>query len=210
MATHHTIETVDARSTLLAAEARAAEIPESADAYGWLVGSWELDVRHYWGIDVSARGLKGEAHFGWALEGRAIQDVWIMPRRCGTHADWSDRHEHVRDHAARLGSVDPGVADHVDQSRRATTTSGRSVGGSARTSSRSARDPMARRRAGPSRRSRKTHSIGRARRWIRTAGPGGWKASSARRERARHPPWHHDRITVPNGLCRRRSSGFAN
>ena len=80
MATHHTIETVDARSTLLAAEARAAEIPESADAYGWLVGSWELDVRRYWGSDVSARGLKGEAHFGWALEGRAIQDVWIMPR----------------------------------------------------------------------------------------------------------------------------------
>jgi hypothetical protein len=80
MATHHTAETVDARSSLLAAQSRAPEIPESADAYGWLVGSWELDVRRYWGIDVSARGLKGEAHFGWALEGRAIQDVWIMPR----------------------------------------------------------------------------------------------------------------------------------
>jgi hypothetical protein len=23
----------------------------------------------------------GEAHFGWVLEGRAVQDVWIMPRR---------------------------------------------------------------------------------------------------------------------------------
>jgi hypothetical protein len=66
---------------LLGSTARAPEIPESADAYGWLVGSWDLDVLHYWGMDVSARGIEAEAHFGWALEGRAIQDVWIMPRR---------------------------------------------------------------------------------------------------------------------------------
>lgn len=44
MATHPTAEMVDARSLLLAAPARSSEIPESADAYGWLVGSWELDV----------------------------------------------------------------------------------------------------------------------------------------------------------------------
>lgn len=71
---------VDARGLFLAAPGRSPEITESADAYGWLVGSWELDVRVYWATDVSAKGLKGEAHFGWALEGRAIQDVWIMPR----------------------------------------------------------------------------------------------------------------------------------
>jgi hypothetical protein len=80
MAAHQTAERVDARSTLLAAPDRSPEIPGSADAYGWLVGSWELDVRVYWATDVAARGIKGEAHFGWALEGRAIQDVWIMPR----------------------------------------------------------------------------------------------------------------------------------
>jgi hypothetical protein len=65
----------------LTAERRADEIPASADAYGWLAGSWELDVLHYWGMDVSARRIKGEVHAGWILEGRAIQDVWIMPRR---------------------------------------------------------------------------------------------------------------------------------
>jgi hypothetical protein len=65
----------------LAASGRSPEIPEAADAYGWLVGSWVLDVRHYWGIDVGQRGIKGETHFGWVLEGRAVQDVWIMPRR---------------------------------------------------------------------------------------------------------------------------------
>lgn len=65
---------------VLGAAGRSPEVPEQADAYGWLVGSWDLDVRNYWG-DVSGLGLKGEAHFGWVLEGRAIQDVWIMPRR---------------------------------------------------------------------------------------------------------------------------------
>jgi len=65
--------------TTLAAPGRSPEIPFAHDAYGWLVGSWELDVVHYWGADVSSRGLKGEAHFAWVLEGRAVQDVWIMP-----------------------------------------------------------------------------------------------------------------------------------
>jgi hypothetical protein len=63
----------------LAASDRSPEIPESLDVYGWLAGSWELDVRHY-GVDVSARHLKGEAHFARVLEGRAVQDTWIMPR----------------------------------------------------------------------------------------------------------------------------------
>src|SRR5947207_2327216 len=67
--------------TALAASGRSAEIPESADAYGWLVGSWELDVLHYRAIDVSAKGIKCEVHAGWVLEGCAVQDVWIMPRR---------------------------------------------------------------------------------------------------------------------------------
>lgn len=64
----------------LTAQGRSPEIPEAMDVYGWLIGSWELDVRHYW-ADVSGRNLKGEVHFAWALEGRAVQDVWIMPSR---------------------------------------------------------------------------------------------------------------------------------
>jgi hypothetical protein len=71
------IETEGFQSAL-AASGRSSEIPESADTYGWLVGSWKLEVLHYV-VDVRARGLEGEAHFGWVLEGRAVQDVWIMP-----------------------------------------------------------------------------------------------------------------------------------
>jgi hypothetical protein len=64
-------------TSLLPAPGRSPEIPECADAYGWLVGDWELDCLHYKGAPVS---IQGEAHFAWALEGRAVQDVWIMPR----------------------------------------------------------------------------------------------------------------------------------
>lgn len=74
------LEKEDLQTVLLSGK-RSSEIPESADVYGWLVGSWELDVLTYWAVDVSSRGLKGEVHFGWVLEGRALQDVWIMPRR---------------------------------------------------------------------------------------------------------------------------------
>ena len=67
-------------STVLTISGRSPEIPESADIYGWLVGSWELEVLRYKGVDLASQGIKGEAHFAWVLEGRAIQDVWIMPR----------------------------------------------------------------------------------------------------------------------------------
>ena len=82
-------QTIDFVS-LLAARARSPEIPESADVYGWLCGSWDLDVRHYRAIDVSRNGLTGEVHAARVLEGRAVQDVWIMPRHAERRAD-SDR-----------------------------------------------------------------------------------------------------------------------
>lgn len=80
MATISVEHTTNAQA-VLTSPGPAPEIPETADVYGWLVGSWELDVRRYAGIDVSGRRLRGEVHAGWALEGRAIQDVWIMPPR---------------------------------------------------------------------------------------------------------------------------------
>jgi hypothetical protein len=48
--------------------------------YGWLIGSWDLDVTGFQ-PDGTARRRPGEWHFGWTLEGRAIQDVWIVPPR---------------------------------------------------------------------------------------------------------------------------------
>jgi hypothetical protein len=70
----------DPLAEALSSPGRSPEIAPADDVYGWLIGSWELDVRRY-GVDVSARNIKGEVHFGWVLEGRAVQDIWIMPRR---------------------------------------------------------------------------------------------------------------------------------
>ncbi len=72
--------------TALAAPGRSPEIPESADAYGWLIGSWDLDACGYL-ADGTVRRSKGEVHFGWVLDGRAVQDVWIVPRRADRTPD---------------------------------------------------------------------------------------------------------------------------
>jgi len=68
----------DLRS-LFHSTSRSPEIPESSDVYGWLIGSWNFDVLYYRAVDLSSQNITGEIHFGWILEGRAIQDVWIMP-----------------------------------------------------------------------------------------------------------------------------------
>src|SRR4029450_8432113 len=39
----------------------------------------------------------------------------------GTHAESGPAHEHVRDDAARLGPIDPSLADYVDESGRPTS-----------------------------------------------------------------------------------------
>ncbi len=80
------VRALESFTSLLSAAGRAPEIPETEDVYGWLVGSWRLEVLHYAGVDVSSRGIGAEAHFGWVLEGRAIQDVWIMPRCSDRHS----------------------------------------------------------------------------------------------------------------------------
>jgi hypothetical protein len=56
--------------------------PDHADAlmlFGQFVGAWEFDVVNYL-PDGTTREAKGEWHFGWVLEGRAVQDVWIVPQ----------------------------------------------------------------------------------------------------------------------------------
>ena len=83
--TESRLDPVTAALGTLAANDRAPNIPEAEDIYGWLIGSWELEVRRY-RVDVTALGLKGEAHFFRTLEGRAVQDVWIMPQRSARHA----------------------------------------------------------------------------------------------------------------------------
>jgi hypothetical protein len=48
--------------------------------YDSLLGDWNVDVVDY-DADGSRRTNKGEWHFAWVLEGRAMQDVLIVPPR---------------------------------------------------------------------------------------------------------------------------------
>jgi hypothetical protein len=49
------------------------------ELYAWLVGRWDLAVTTTPEDGTTHRG-NGEIHAGWVLQGRAIQDVWMIPR----------------------------------------------------------------------------------------------------------------------------------
>lgn len=105
--------------TVLTAPDRSRDIPESADVYGWLCGSWDLEVLRYRGIDVTGRGMTGEVHAARVLEGRAVQDVWIMPApdwdatlvMYGTTLRWWD----ASIQAWRIDWTNPARSHHEDQ-----------------------------------------------------------------------------------------------
>ena len=49
------------------------------ELYGWLVGRWEFDIATIL-EDGKTQVGRGEIYAGWVLQGRAIQDVWMIPR----------------------------------------------------------------------------------------------------------------------------------
>lgn len=98
--------------------------PDCADKmslYGWLIGRWEMDAVRY--LDGAApRRSRGEVHFGWVLEGRAIQDVWIVPSRDVRHPGPPARSDF---YGTTLRIYDPGLdawhilwADPLNQTYR--------------------------------------------------------------------------------------------
>jgi hypothetical protein len=71
-------------SQFLEALSATAPAPDRADKmklYGWLIGGWRMDATFFDDNGTATKGPQGEIHFNWALEGRAIQDVWILPAR---------------------------------------------------------------------------------------------------------------------------------
>jgi len=62
----------------LHADGPAGDRAENMKLYGWLIGSWQMDATVI-SDDGARHAARGEIHFGWVLDGRAIQDVWILP-----------------------------------------------------------------------------------------------------------------------------------
>lgn len=59
---------------------QAPDLADADDIFGFLIGSWDVEaVLH----DANGRTQKrtGEVHASWVLEGRAMQDLFIFPRR---------------------------------------------------------------------------------------------------------------------------------
>lgn len=68
-------------------------IPPEQQIFAPFIGSWDLLVHWFDEAGKLSREDRGEWHFAWILEGRGIQDVWIVPPR-KERADRSFLHEY--------------------------------------------------------------------------------------------------------------------
>jgi hypothetical protein len=64
----------------LVSSQRAAELADVDNLFEFLIGSWDLEATLYNSAGQTQR-RSGELHAVWVLEGRAIQDLFIFPRR---------------------------------------------------------------------------------------------------------------------------------
>jgi hypothetical protein len=65
----------------LAADAPFHEYADKLMLFGRLVGAWDIEGKYFDREGKAPQERKGEWHFGWVLEGRAIQDVILTPPR---------------------------------------------------------------------------------------------------------------------------------
>lgn len=72
---------------LMVSDAPRPEYAEALRPFAPLIGSWDLDVKWYDETGAVSRQTKGEWHFAWALDGRAVADIWITPSRAARATD---------------------------------------------------------------------------------------------------------------------------
>jgi hypothetical protein len=73
-------------ATVFTAAAPRPELADELSLFAPLIGSWDLVVFEY-GRDGEVTRSTAEWHFSWALDGRAVADVWINPRRADRGPD---------------------------------------------------------------------------------------------------------------------------
>lgn len=67
-------------ASALVAQKSDDEIPAEDRLYDWLIGDWDVTAFDYL-PNGSKIKTEGEWMFRYILEGRAVQDVWISPKR---------------------------------------------------------------------------------------------------------------------------------
>lgn len=83
-------------ASALISEKASSEIEEH-NIYDMLIGSWSVEAIDYLDTKEVIKS-QGEWHFAYVLEGRAIQDVWIAPKR-------SERIDNLEQPRNRYGST---------------------------------------------------------------------------------------------------------
>src|SRR5262245_41743637 len=73
-------------SDILHSAAPAADRADKLGLYGFLIGSWDTTVIAH-EENGTTHTHRGEIHAGWVREGRALQDVWMLPRRAERRPD---------------------------------------------------------------------------------------------------------------------------
>jgi hypothetical protein len=76
--------------------------------YAWIVGSWQMDVTTIL-EDGAMHWGRGEIHAGWVLQGRAIQDVWMIPRLPDRKPDTGQLSGAANWYGTTLRIYDPGL-----------------------------------------------------------------------------------------------------
>jgi hypothetical protein len=72
---------------VLHADGPAADRLPQVGLYGFLVGSWNSEIRTY-SEDGAVHHGSGEIHAGWVLQGRAVQDVWLLSAPMPIAGNW--------------------------------------------------------------------------------------------------------------------------
>jgi hypothetical protein len=107
--------------------------PDRADKlglYGFLIGSWETTVTAH-EENGETHTNRGEIHAGWVLEGRALQDVWMLPGRAERAPDGPPRQLPITGnwYGTTLRIYDPGIdAWHIFWHNPATQLYTRQIG----------------------------------------------------------------------------------
>jgi hypothetical protein len=73
-------------SAALLGEGPLKALADELRLFGQFVGSWSIDWTGR-GPKCRREPMTGELHFGWVLDGRAVQDVWIVPGRAQANPD---------------------------------------------------------------------------------------------------------------------------
>lgn len=61
----------------LGADGPDPELREKLMLFGQFIGDWNITEDRYLQPDGTEIKHRGEVHFGWILDGRAVQDVWM-------------------------------------------------------------------------------------------------------------------------------------